>query len=260
MLPVLQIGPLALQAPGLILLIGLWIGLSLAEKLAAHFESDPAKIYNLVFIALISGIIGARLSYIIQYFEAFRTNLLGIFSLNPGLLDPVGGILSGTALGLIYGKRKNLALLQTLDALSPLMAVMGVAFGLSHLASGDAFGAETILPWGIDIWGATRHPSQIYETILAILILWFIWRRAPNADFQLPGEAFYIFLALSAGSRLFLEAFRGDSSLFPNGLRIAQIIAWFVLAASLWGLDWLQRKNNPDQRVATEIEEKHLNK
>jgi phosphatidylglycerol:prolipoprotein diacylglycerol transferase len=254
MLPILQIGPLALQTAGLILLIGLWMGLTLAEKLAAHFHSNPQQIYSLIFIVLIGGIIGARLSYIVQYFDAFRTNPVGIFSLNPGLLDPLGGGLSGIILGAIYGKRKNLALWQTLDALSPLMAVMGVALGLSHLASGDAFGAATMYPWGIELWGMTRHPSQIYETLLATLILWIIWRSATKPDLRLSGETFFIYLASSAAARLFLEAFRGDSRLLPNGLRVAQIAAWFLLAGSLWRLGWLY-KHEHKRAITTEIGE-----
>jgi prolipoprotein diacylglyceryltransferase len=52
------------------------------------------------------------------------------------------------------------------------------------------------------------------------------------------------FVALSAISRLFFEAFRGDSLVTVNNLRVAQIIAWMVLAMSLWSifrLRWNQR-------------------
>ena len=53
MLPILQVGPLAIQAPGLILLLGLWLGLALAER-TAHYWGVPGKtLYNLAFMALI---------------------------------------------------------------------------------------------------------------------------------------------------------------------------------------------------------------
>jgi prolipoprotein diacylglyceryltransferase len=53
---------------------------------------------------------------------------------------------------------------------------------------------------------------------------------------------FLAFIALTAGSRLFLEAFRGDSVVIIGGLRSAQIAAWLVLAAAFAGLDRIQRK------------------
>ena len=62
MLPILQIGPFALQTPGLILLIGAWAGLSLAERYAKRFQINPNQLYNLAFIGLIAGILGALLA------------------------------------------------------------------------------------------------------------------------------------------------------------------------------------------------------
>ena len=51
-----------------------------------------------------------------------------------------------------------------------------------------------------------------------------------------PGQTFLVFIALSSLSRLFIETFRADSHLLPYGLRLAQVIAWFVLAAALAAL------------------------
>jgi phosphatidylglycerol:prolipoprotein diacylglycerol transferase len=153
------------------------------------------------------------------------------------LLDPFAGAAFGLIAALVYGQRKSLTLWPALDALTPGLAVFAVFLGLSHLASGSAFGAPTRLPWGIDLWGAHRHPTQIYETILAGLIAWMVWPGLGFVRTQTPGRRFLIFIALSAAARLFLEAFRGDSSLVLGGLRAAQIVAWVILAASLLALN-----------------------
>ena len=59
-------------------------------------------------------------------------------------------------------------------------------------------------------------------------LLWF-------RNMDLPaGSSFVWFAALTAGSRLFLEAFRGDSTLIFGGLRLAQVVAWAVLAIALF--------------------------
>lgn len=236
MLPVIQIGPLAMQTPGLVLIIGLWSGLTLAEKLAPRFKSSPSDIYNLVFTALVAGVIGARISYVAQYFEAFRSSPLSLFSLNPGLLDPISGLFIGLFSAAAFANRKKFPLWPTLDALTPLLAVMAVAVGLSNLASGDSFGMPTELPWAIELWGAKRHPTQIYESIMAILILGFFWLRGWTTS-RVAGESFWLFLSLSAGAHLLVEGLRGDSNVLPNGFRLAQIAAWLILAISLWMLE-----------------------
>jgi phosphatidylglycerol:prolipoprotein diacylglycerol transferase len=118
-----------------------------------------------------------------------------------------------------------------LDALTPLFATLAIGLHLSHLAAGTAFGSPTTLPWGIELWNATRHPTQIYELIAALIIFGFIWFRKSNLP---AGILFLNFIALTAGARLLLEAFRGDSTLVLGGLRIAQVIAWVVLAVALF--------------------------
>jgi phosphatidylglycerol:prolipoprotein diacylglycerol transferase len=121
-----------------------------------------------------------------------------------------------------------------------------LAFPLANLASGSAYGAETSLPWAIELWGAMRHPVQIYEAVGAGLILWYLWpARQPEAT--TPGLLFIQFVGLSALARLFFEAFRGGSLVAFGGLRAAQVAAWLVLAAALWGYAKLRQEQNPVQ-------------
>jgi phosphatidylglycerol:prolipoprotein diacylglycerol transferase len=237
MYPILQIGPLAIQAPGLIFLAGLWLALNLSERNAARRGINPNLIYSLVLAALAGGLIGARLGYVLRYPAAFAASPLSAFSPNPGLLDVWGGLVGALLIGLIYGQRKGLALWPTLDTLAPGLALMGVALGLTQLASGAAFGSPTELPWGSVLWGARRHPTQIYASIAAALILVLLrpqGRLAQRLQDLAPGLLFWAFIALSALARLILEAWRGDSVLILGSLRQPQIAAWLVLALSLW--------------------------
>lgn len=249
MFPIFQIGPVALQVPGLVLLAGLWIGLTLSERRARRRGEDPGHLYNLVFISLITGVIGARLSYAATYPNAFTTDPRSLVSLNPGLLDPLAGALIAAAAAAIYLIRKNLPLWSTLDALTPLIAVMGIAIGISHFASGSAFGIPTQVPWGIQLWGATRHPTQIYEIMLAtftLIVIMFLDRTSWSLT---PGNIFLSFISLSAVSRLFLEAYRGDSILLDSGFRIAQVISWLVLAACLVLLGRHIQRNRLENKI-----------
>ena len=241
MLPILQVGALALPVPPLSLLLGLWFGLLLAEKFAPKRGVSVEALYNLTIIGLVAGLIGARFGYVFQYPNAFIESPLSLFSLNPGLLDPFAGFAVGLVAMLVYGQRTKLTCLNTLDVLTPLLAVMAVGVTISHIASGEAYGAETNLPWGISLFGAARHPTQFYELIAAVLTLALIgiWSINPEAP---AGKLFLKFVALAAGSRLFLEAFRGDSAVIIGGLRSAQIISWLVLAVAFAGLDRMKQK------------------
>lgn len=229
MFPTLQLGPLAIQTPGLILLLALWLGLALAEKRSARHGVHPETLYNLTFAFLIAAALGGRLVYALRFPSAFAASPLNLLSLNIGLFDPWGAAFVGLLGALWYGRRKRLTLWPTLDALTPALAVLALGLGLSHLASGDAFGAPTTLPWGLELWGEVRHPSQVYETLAATGILLYVVFRKPAGE----GRLFLEFLAASAGARLFLEAFRGDSFLLPNGWRVAQVAALFILGAAL---------------------------
>lgn len=235
MLPILQIGPLALQTPGLMYLLGLWFGLSLAEKFAPRRGISPDALYNLVFTGLIAGILGARLGYVALYPGAFLAAPFSLFSLNPGLLDPFSGFAAALIAALLYGARQRLQFWNALDALTPFFAVFLIGAALANAASGAGFGMETSLPWGIELWGAKRHPTQFYELGGAVAILLWLGRLSKRDDLP-AGQLFLTFLALTAGARLFFEAFRGDSTLILGGIRAAQVIAWLILAAALWGL------------------------
>jgi prolipoprotein diacylglyceryltransferase len=238
MLPVLNIGPLAIQLPGLLLLLSLWLGLTLAEKTVHHHKMTTNDLYNLVFTILIGAVISARLVFVANYPSAFIKSPWSIFSLSPELLDSWGGIGGGFLAGILFMQRRKLHLLPTLDALVPALAVLAIFIALADYASGNAFGSPTKVPWGIELWGAVRHPTQIYQAIAATIILVLI-KSKQDLFIGLPdGVYFLVFLAASAASQLFLEYFRGDSILLPGGFREPQVVAWLILASCLW---WLQK-------------------
>lgn len=243
MLPILQIGPLAIQLSGLILLIGIWVGLSVAEKHAKKFNIDPTHLYNVSFTGLIAGLLGARLSFIARFPSAFVESPSSIVSLNPGLLEPLGGIAIGIGAAIVYGQRKNLAFLPLLDALTPTFAIMSIAWSLANLASGDGFGTPTELPWAIELWGADRHPTQIYEALAATIILWIIYPGRSRQENPGSGHLFLKFIALTSGAHLLLGAFKGDATFLQNGIRISQIAAWLILALAFWGLEKISTSN-----------------
>lgn len=210
----------------ILLVLAIWLGLLLSEKRAERHGIGKDDFNNLIFYGFIAFILGGRISFILQNIPAFIKNPLDIISINPDLFDLFGAIIVAGIAGAIYGQRRGLLFWSTLDALVPFFAVITIGLGFSHLADGAAFGKETNLPWGINLWNASRHPTQIYEIIASFLTFILLWFKKHNPR---SGILFLTFAALTAGSQLFIQAFRADSTLILNGIRQTQIVAWVVL-------------------------------
>jgi phosphatidylglycerol---prolipoprotein diacylglyceryl transferase len=224
----------------ILLFIAAWVGLTFAEKRSERYGISKDDLNNLTFYSLIAFVIGGRLSFVFQNMPAFAKSPLGIISINPDIFDPLGGLAAAILIAFIYGQRRGLLLWNTLDALTPFFAVLAIGIGLSHLAAGTAFGKETDLAWGIDLWNATRHPTQIYETLASLVIFGLVWFQKQNPR---PGILFLTYAAWTAASQLFIQAFRGDSTLIFNGLRQEQVIAWVALACCFLLIEYRNQKS-----------------
>jgi phosphatidylglycerol---prolipoprotein diacylglyceryl transferase len=211
----------------ILLLLATWIGLTFAEKRTERHGVSKDDLNNITYYALIAFIVGGRLSFVLQNMPAFLKSPLGIISINPDIFDVLGGLAVTIITAAIYGQRRGLKLWNTLDALTPYFAILSIGIGLSHLAAGTSFGKATDLPWGIDLWNATRHPTQIYETLASLLIFGLVWFQKQNPR---PGILFLTYAALTSASALVIQAFHGDSAFIFNGLRQEQIVAWVTLA------------------------------
>src|ERR1044072_777204 len=213
-----------------LLLAALWIGQYLSEKRIERHAVSKDTLNNLVFYSMVGYVIGGRFFFGVANLSAFTASPLSFFSVNVDLFDPVGALMTALLMGFLYGRRQKLRLWATLDALTLLFATLAIGLSLWHLAAGTAFGSPTTLPWSIQVWNATRHPTQIYELIASLIIFGLIWFRKTNFA---AGFEFLLFVTLTASSRLLLEPFRGDSTLILGGIRLAQVIAWIVLAIAL---------------------------
>ena len=212
----------------ILLLLATWIGLTFAEKHTERHGIGRDDLNNITFYGLIAFVIGGRLSFVLQNLPAFLKSPPSIISINPDIFDPLGAMAVAVITTVIYGQQHKLLFWNSLDALTPYFALLSIGIGFSHLAAGTAFGMETDAAWGIKLWNAHRHPTQIYETTASLLIFGLIWFQKQDLR---PGILFLGYAALTASAQLFIQAFRGDSTLIFNGLRQGQIVAWVILAA-----------------------------
>jgi hypothetical protein len=133
------------------------------------------------------------------------------------------------------------------------MAVFALSLSLSHLASGEAFGAPADLPWSLELWGARRHPSQIYEVIVASLTLLFLWPTRKYLMDLRTGKIFLYFWHLPAAG-LFLKpsggqrpvAWRLTGCSLPIGLSYVFVYTQSNGSIHKNTLNWFRRKTKSD--------------
>ncbi len=236
MFPVIDIGPVAVQAAGLILLLSLWIGIWLTGKLAVNLGTNGDAIENGILYGLLAGILGARLGFLIQNPSIFMDNPLSLVSLTPSMLDGSFGLLTAALTLVIIFQKKHLPLWPTLDTLSPLTLFLFAGVHLDDYANGNNYGLPTTLPWGVFLWNAFRHPVQLYSLLLGLLL--FIWlliqtRGLKQTGFMRSGILFSSVLAGLAFITLITRAFVTEKLLFL-GADLVQIVAFVILGFSLY--------------------------
>ena len=225
-------------------IIAAWLGLVLAERRSHREGVSKEALNNLVFYGLIAFVISGRFFHALSHLPAYLASPLSLFSPNPDLFDLTGALVGTALIMLLLCRRQKIPILNALDALTPFFAVLAIGIGLMHLAAGTAFGRPSQLPWAIELWGQSRHPSQIYETLAALAILIILWFPVYRLR---PGAFFFLFISFSAGIRLFLEAFRGDSIYLPGGVRQAQVAAFVILLLSFLAFEMIDRRRSNEE-------------
>lgn len=165
MKPVLfSIGRLEIRVYSLMYIIALFVGIYLAKKDKKGIR-NPKDIEDFAFISLFSGLIGARIYYVIFNWSYYSKHLLDIFAVYKGGLAIHGGIIGG-ALGVLYfSKKKGYSYYQLSDmAVSPLL--LGQALGrIGNLANGEIHGVPTITPISVILKGQFNEWWQMYNSL-----------------------------------------------------------------------------------------------
>ncbi len=236
MFPIINIGPLAIQASGFILLLSLFIGFWLSGKYAKNLGTNGDAIENGLLIGLLSGILSARIGFFLQNPSIFVANPLSLVSLTPTMLNTNFGLLIGLLSIFIYAQKQHLPLWPTLDTLTPLIILIFGGAHLANYANGNAYGLLTNLPWGIQLWNAIRHPVQLYAIILAIgLLVWLLLktRGLKHNPYPRSGTLFLLILVGLAVTTVFTRSFVAQKSL-TLGLDSLQVLAFLLLLLSLY--------------------------
>jgi phosphatidylglycerol---prolipoprotein diacylglyceryl transferase len=195
--------------------------------------------YEIAVAALIGGLVGARLYYVIQNYGKVKHDLLGSLFSGSGLVW-YGGVIGGAILVLAWAKWRDMLSVAILD-LACVPLAMGYAIGrIGCQVSGDGdYGKVSSLPWAMGYPhgtvptppGVTVQPTPIYETLAMGFVAWWLWR---TRDQFRPGALFACYLVLSGTERLLVEFIRRNHRIWL-GLTAPQLesIA-LMIAGGLW--------------------------
>ncbi len=235
MFPVLRLGSVALPVGPFVLLAAFFIALEVGERAGRRRGLPKDLILNVGSLAVVVGILAARLAYVLTHLAGYQLDWSQIFAINLGTLDMGTGVLVGLLVALVYLQRHRVDLDILADALAPAAALALAIISFGNLLTGDAYGAPARdLPWAIVLWGEPRHPVQVYELVTYLAIFAFLWflgsRPEPVEGFD--GGQFLLAVAFIAGARVWLEPFRGDSVAWVAGLRSMQVLALLVMTGA----------------------------
>jgi phosphatidylglycerol---prolipoprotein diacylglyceryl transferase len=246
MQPEIHLGPLTLQSFGLMMGLGFVVAGLLASKRLKEIGRPADWAYEMVFAALVGGIVGARVWSVVENWDEAKDDLLGSIFSGTGLVF-YGGLLGGAAAVLGWAKWRGVLDLKTLDlAAAPLAAAYAIGRIGCQLAGDGDYGKAWNGPWAMAYPDGTVpttqdvHPTPVYETLTMGLVAWFLWSRRNKYP---PGGLFALYLLL-AGTERFLVEFLRRNERVAAGLTVAQFIALAMMVGGGVWLLWLRQRTS----------------
>lgn len=251
------IGPVTIRWYGIMIACGLMAGMILLQRNRKHADLRADQVSDVVLYTVISGILGARIFYVLQFWNQFKYNPAEIIRIDHGGLVFYGGFICALFTTCVYCKWKKISIPKLLDIYGPSLA-LAHAFGrIGCFMNGCCFGKPS------NFWGAVQfpqgsvpanvfpfqklYPVQLYETfcnILLFILLQFCIKKLK------PGQTAALYAVGYGILRLGIEFFRGDhKNLIFNVLTPAQFISLLMIPAGVVFLICRQKSDETKKKV-----------
>lgn len=230
-----QIGSFGLRWYSFLILVSIILGIILVEKEGKRFNISKDVLFNMCFWAIIFGIIGARIYYVLFNFSLYKSDPLSIIKIWEGGLAIHGGIIAGVLTILFYSKKYEINLLRITDICIPALLLAQAIGRWGNFFNGEAHGPATTLELlqklhipkfiinGMKISGIYYQPTFLYESLfclLGFLIILIIRRR----KYIKVGVITGFYLIYYGIVRFIIESMRTDS-LMLGSIKAAQIVS-----------------------------------
>lgn len=251
--PVLvTIGDMEIRWYSVLILIAAFSLLAITQREASRFGIKKDFIFNMLFWALVFGVIGARLYYVIFNWEIFRYDYLDIFKVWNGGLAIHGGLIAGLITIILYCKKYKVRTLRIVDFVVVPMLLAQAIGRWGNFFNQEAHGAATTVAKlksllvpdfiieGMTIDGVVYTPTFLFESsicLIAFVILLIIRRGKYNK----VGTMSASYLLIYGITRFFIEMSRTDA-LMLGGFKVAQIMSVIMILVGLGMLMFISRK------------------
>jgi phosphatidylglycerol:prolipoprotein diacylglycerol transferase len=206
--------------------------------------------YEIVFAALIGGLVGSRAYFVIQNYSQVKHDLVGSIFSGSGLVW-YGGAIGGAIAVVAWMRWRDMLNLVALDM---CVTVLALGYGIGRIGcqvSGDGdYGVRSSLPWAMGYPhgtvptppGVKVQPTPIYETVSMCLLAYLLWKLRDRVR---PGVILGLYLVFSGLERLLVEFIRRNKEVLA-GLTAPQLesivlmaIGVVVLAVMARGAGWV---------------------
>lgn len=232
---IFEIGPFAVRWYGVLMATTVALGFYYIRRDGLKLGFDEDALYNVVFIAVLGGIIGARLVYVATNWPAYAGAPLDIIRIDQGGLSFHGAIIGGVSAAAWYLRRKKYSLPVFLDLTIPGVSIGIFLVRLANLINGEVLGRTN------EIW-FDRHPAQLVGSSIGLVLLVIhaqLARRRPPA-----GYLFWSFVMYYSLLRGIIEETIRDNPLYAWGyvnevwgigfFTLTHLITPFMVALGWW--------------------------
>jgi phosphatidylglycerol:prolipoprotein diacylglycerol transferase len=242
--PELHVGPLTLQAFGLMFALAFLAAGALVHKRLGEIGRPADWAYEMGFAALVGGVVGSRVYFVVQNYDSVREDLLGRLFSGSGLVW-YGGAIGGALAVVLWAWYRDFLTPALLDLAAPALA-LGYAIGRCGCQlSGDGdYGRPWSGPWAMAYPDGTLptdrtvHPTPIYETLAMGLGAWVLWQLR---DRYRAGVLFAIYLVYAGAERFLVEFIRRNHHV-ALGLTTAQLESLAMMVVGAIGLYAVRRR------------------
>lgn len=151
----IELGPIQIRWYGFFLVVAIFAGFEIAKRYLRAWGYDPDRFEQAAFWAVVAGVIGARLGYVLTSPSDFRDNPISALYIWQGGLSIHGAVIGGILAFWLYARRYGTPFMPYIEASLPAVALGIIAGRLGNFMNGsDTVGRLTSLPIGFT-WPAS---------------------------------------------------------------------------------------------------------
>lgn len=220
---------------GILIALGVFLAILITESMAKK-KSYKNGLYkdianDVSLFAVIIGVLGARLYYVIFEWDYYSQHLNEIFAIRNGGLAVYGGIIAGGLTIYIFTRVKKINFWTLTDCIAPGLALAQSIGRWGNYINGEAHGGVTNVPWAILVDGQRVHPTFFYESSVNFLIFLFLYFYLSKKQ-KFEGQLISFYLICYGLARFIIEGMRTDS-LYIGAFRVSQLVSLGLIVFGL---------------------------